>query len=101
MLELDVINRDIEELKRRGNSWSDCEKFALLCIARDNLGGAAEHTQPAPERRAATEGDSEFLRAVKYKPTTAVMGALDEFMDGLKLVNPSMYNALIGKLNEI
>lgn len=46
------------------------------------------------------ENDSEFATIVFGMPTDKVMSVIDELMDTLKVLQPRLYNGVIGKLEK-
>lgn len=120
MLELREIEQEIAELEhKRNHSASDCVCLAALYSIRDHHKDNVDYEparmqipiysqaaysmdeQPVISAKVEISGNSEFLRSVAGKDTTAAWEIMDELMDNLKLVNPRVHDSVIRKIQAL
>lgn len=105
MLDLDVINRDIDELVRRGNSYSDCERLAVLCIVKDHIKPSPTPTQNITQKsvsgNVSLKDTSQFLKAVNGKNPQAVWDVMDELMSVIQTLHPRLYDRVLKEIDNI
>lgn len=96
MINLDIIEREINELEARGETtYSLCERLAWLYVCRD-------HLLPAKKEASTPElYGSEFLVAASAVSYPDLMRILDEHMEALRVVQPRQYEAVLAKIREI
>ena len=92
MLTIDVINDEINNIVQHGNNYTDCERLANLYICKAGLSGSVSAILPT-----VSETSSEFVTAACRSPDC--WAVLDELMEVLKVLNPSLYAGVIDKLN--
>ena len=90
---------------QRNPNASTCIKLAaFLTIQRELYGEEKEAEQsysfaPAPAiGTIVLDSDSEFARMVDGREQDEVMPVLDELMETLSIIQPKLYNAVMGKL---
>ena len=98
MISLDIIEREITELEARDTSYAVCERLSWLYTCRDHLLPQSARDRSETELTKPLSG-SEFLEAASGIPYHALMGALDEYLEAIRLVYPKSYDSLIAKLN--
>lgn len=94
MIDLETIEREINELEARGDTtYSICERLSWLYICRD-------HLRPPDERIMPTQNltGSEFLEACSNVAYPMLMRILDEHMTALKVVQPKEYDSVMAKI---
>lgn len=95
MIDLETIEREINELEMRGRAtYSLCERLSWLYIVRD-------HLMPQAQQERVKLGGSEFLDACDGKPYTQLMRVIDEHMEALRVVQPKVYDATMQKIKEL
>lgn len=94
MVDLETIEREINELEARGDTtYALCERLAWLYVVRDHLRPTAEGSRTTQRM----EG-SEFLEAAGGVPFSQLMMILDEHMEAVKTVQPKAYSEVIAKI---
>lgn len=96
MLNVDEIKMAISELERAESSFPAYAKLAHLYTILD-------HNQPREETeerysRSAASPDSEFLRLAYQLDYDKVLTVMDDLMDTLKAVQPSVYSSVLRQL---
>ena len=104
MIDLETIEREINELEARGDTtYSLCERLAWLYVVRDHLlpPKVAERVpEPAPQELPDLHG-SDFLESVNGVGYEALMGVLDEHMSALQVVQPREYEMVMGRIADL
>ena len=104
MLDERELNAAIAGLESREATFSVCAKLADLYTVRDHIAGQKAQSQPRPEQARAVNGiygGSEFLRIVAGKDSDRAWAVMDELMDALHVVNPRVYDSVMGKLDSL
>ena len=97
MINLDTIEREINELEARGETtYSLCERLAYLYIVRDHLRPVREDTRKTQEL-----SGSEFLELSSGVNYPQLMRILDEHMTAVRIVQPAEYEAVMDKIKAI
>ena len=97
MINLDTIEREINELEARGETtYSLCERLAYLYIVRDHLRPVREDTRKTQEL-----SGSEFLELSSGVNYLQLMRILDEHMTAVRIVQPAEYEAVMDKIKAI
>lgn len=97
MIDLDKIEREIDELEARGDTtYSLCERLSWLYVVRD-------HLRPVREDTRRTQGmvGSEFLEVCSDVPYPQLMRILDEHMEAIWTVYPREYEAVISRIKSL
>lgn len=84
----------------------NCEKLATLYTLKNNLYPEQEQRgysfSPAPQRDVIEEyGDSEFLLMIVGKDSQKIFDLIDELMTTVQMLKPSLYNAVIRRIEEM
>lgn len=95
MINLETIERSIDELEHREASYRTCERLAWLYVVRDHLLPSSRD-----ERTQYLEG-SEFLEACSGISYPALMEVLNEHVQTLAVVQPKAYEALLRKIRAL
>ena len=85
----------ITECENAQPSYQNCEKLATFYTIFDHL---YEDSEQKLETQVEDYGDSEFLKAIKGKPTDEMWLIMDELMDALQITNPRLYESVMRKL---
>lgn len=97
MIDLEKIEREIDELEARGDTtYSLCERLSWLYIVRDHLRPVREDTRLTQQLFG-----SEFLDATSNVPYPMLMSILDEHMEALKVVQPREYESIMNKIRNL
>lgn len=97
MIDLETIEREINELEARGDTtYSICERLSWLYVVRDHLRPVREETRTTQDLRG-----SEFLEAASGVPYPALMRILDEHMSALQVVQPKEYDLVMGRIRQL
>jgi len=101
------IEANITALEQGGTTWRNVEKYALLCIARDNLTDGEAKTaartvlrRPVTAESYATGPQSDFVEAAREADFELLLDVLDEHMDAIHALYPKEYAAVLRKLKE-
>ena len=100
MIDLETIEREIDELEHREASYKLCQRLSWLYSVRDHLYAKIY----PPEGKAALKSSlsgSDFLDAANGKPYEDVMRLVDEHLETLRLVYPKTFSALVEKIREL
>lgn len=95
MLDCSTLDNAIKECKSLPISYQNCEKLAVFLFLKDKL---------YPEEKIITAekfGGSEFLDAVGDKPISKIMPILDELMEVVHDLIPTVYNEVISRIERI
>ena len=99
------LNSAIAECQGRKNpDAKTCIMLAAFYTIRREMFGEEKEVEhysyaPAPDRNIIDfDSDSEFARAVDGKPQDEIMPVLEELMETLKIIQPRLYGAVMGKL---
>ena len=97
MIDLETIEREINELEARGDTtYSICERLSWLYTVRDHLRPTAANAAKTQEL-----SGSEFLDASSGVSYPMLMRVLDEHMEALKVVQPKEYEAVMMKVRRL
>lgn len=102
MIPLDVINGEIASLETKEPTYVIMEKLAWLYIVRDHITLPIESPQEqnvvVTSGIITTDGDSEFMVAIKGKSVDEVLHIVDELMQTVQVLQPKLYDAVLRKL---
>lgn len=108
MLDAREIDSEIAKWEALESSYPNYAKLADLYVIRREM-----QKQDNPESAYSMEysfsgpqplesyGDSEFLQAVAGKDPAAVWEIMDDLMDTLRVVNPRVYDRVMGKIKAL
>lgn len=96
MVSVDEIEREILDLEQRDTAWAVVERLSWLYIVRDHL-RRGDDTAPASTAAVDTDG-SEFKDVCRGIGMSKVMDVIDTHMDAIKIVCPTEYKLVVGKL---
>ena len=85
MLDLNTINREIENIIQHGNNFEDCQKLAILVVCRSAF---------TPQYQSSTD----FAQLISDKTVDCIMPVMDELMETVKVLNPRLYECVMRKL---
>lgn len=95
----------IAECEAEPTTQNKISKLADFYVIYDHLFGNAERNRERPAQRNVeriyTDRSTDFLTLVDGKETDAVMRALAEFVEAVKLLHPKMYERLAQALEEL
>lgn len=104
--ERDILDA-IEEVEKQPDTFAKAAKLATFYSLLDHLyprldGYSADFPQIEPANgKVGDFGDSEFLRMIRGKDISEVMGVLDELMDAVAILMPKLYDGVIRKLRGV
>lgn len=110
MRDIKEIEYWISKLENEESSFQNYSKLADLYAVWDKMLDdsqkepriAAYSESTAPESEVLGQyGDSDFLRAVAGRDSSAAWSVIDELMDTLRVVNPRAYESVMRKLNRL
>lgn len=97
MIDLETIEREINELEARGSTtYALCERLSWLYVVRDHLRPVREETRATQEL-----SGSDFLEACSGVPFQQLMKILDEHMSGIQVVYPREYENVMAKIKAL
>lgn len=101
MLNIDEINKEILMLEtKRDTTYATIERLAPLYIVRNNL--MKNNTEHEPiATNIAESGDSLFMQAISGKDISRILGIMNELVTTLEVINPNLYAAVMGKINDL
>ena len=100
MIDLETIEREIDELEHREASYRLCQRLSWLYSVRDHL---REKIYP-PEGKATLKSSlsgSEFLDAANGKSYEDVMKVVDEHLSTIRLLYPKTYDGIVQRIKEL
>lgn len=100
MIDLETIEREIDELEHREASYKLCQRLSWLYTVRDHLMAKVYPPEVKAVLKSALSG-SDFLDAANGKPYEDVMKVIDEHLETIKLLYPKTYSALVDKIREL
>lgn len=100
MIDLETIEREIDELEHREASYRLCQRLSWLYSVRDHLYAKIYPPEGKTALKSSLSG-SEFLDAANGKPYEDVMRAVDEHLETLRLVYPKTYDGLVQRIREL
>lgn len=99
MIDLETIEREINELEARGDTtYSLCERLSWLYVVRDHL---IRKPEPSEPRITEELSGSEFLELSSGVEWGQLMAVLDEHMEALRVVMPKQYEAVIERIRAL
>lgn len=102
MIDWSEVDREIDRMENGDLTYNSASKLAALYSIRDHKQaepvGYSFAADP-PEVAPAMQG-SEFVEACVGVPIDHVLSVLDEHMEGIKLLYPKEYRAILRKLKE-
>ena len=97
MIDLETIEREINELEARGDTtYAMCERLSWLYVCRDHLRPAREETRATQELVG-----SDFLEACSNVPYPMLMKILDEHMSAIRIVYEREYDNVMAKIRQL
>lgn len=100
MIDLETIEREIDELEHREASYKLCQRLSWLYSVRDHLYAKIYPPEGKAVLKSALSG-SDFLDAANGKPYEDVMGVVNEHLETIKLLYPKTYSSLVDKIREL
>lgn len=100
MIDLETIEREIDELEHREASYRLCQRLSWLYSVRDHLYAKIYPPEGKTALKSSLSG-SDFLDAANGKPYEDVMRLVDEHLETLRLVYPKTFSALVEKIREL
>lgn len=107
MIDAAEIQRTIDELEAKGESWDVCQRLAWLYIVRDHASeteeahGGQSHEADGGAATVPPVGGSEFLDAAAGKDAAALLAVVDGHMTALKGVFPKEYESVMRKVRAL
>ena len=98
MLDMDEINREIDNLEHGKTTYGTIERLALLYAVRDHAQSTTSPVEPLLYSYAENP-PSEFIAAFSGAEMPYALEVLDEHMDGVRILYPKEYAQVIRKLN--
>lgn len=101
-----ITQRDLEEAiaecqgQRNPNANTCIKLAAFLTLQREMYGRpiVEQSFSSPPVETLQSYGDSEFLQAIEGKPVGDVFSVMDELMDTMRVLQPRIYDSVIGKI---
>lgn len=90
---------------QRNPNASTCIKLAAYLTIQRELFGEEKDAEPfpaysfAPADQITANGDSEFCKLVNGRNQSEVIPVIDELMSTLQVIQPRLYDAVIGKIS--
>lgn len=97
MISLESVEQSILELERADTSFTVCDRLATLYIVRDHLRGY----NVSPEAAIASEGASDFEKAINGKSPESVLPILTDLMESIQVLHPRMYEKALEEIREL
>ena len=90
----DELLKAIEEVSKRPDTYTKCQKLATFYILLNSLYPEEDFKNDISTQFQSTipdSGESEFLKRIKGRELNYVFSVFDELMEALKALNPSLY----------
>ena len=90
----DELLKAIEEVSKRPDTYTKCQKLATFYILLNSLYPEEDFKNDINTQFQSTIpnlGESEFLKKIKGRELNYVFSVFDELMEALKALNPSLY----------
>lgn len=100
MIDLETIEREIDDLEHREASYKLCQRLSWLYTVRDHLVAKMYPPDGKTALKSALSG-SEFLDAANGKPYEDVLKVVDEHLETIRMLYPKTYSALVDKIREL
>lgn len=103
MMDLEEIEKAIEEHEQMRTSLQACERLAWLYIVRDHLSNkdnSVKDNSPTSERNIDV-AESEFGKLIRSKSQERVMAVIEELMQTIEVINPRLYAGTIQRIKDI
>lgn len=100
MIDLETIEREIDDLEHREASYRLCQRLSWLYSVRDHLTAKMYPPEGKTALKSSLSG-SEFLDAANGKPYEDVMKVVDEHLETIRLLYPKTYSSLVDKIREL
>lgn len=100
MISLEQLDGEIAALEEKDPTHVIMQKLASLYTVRDHM-VLERNNNPvtvALETVPAMATDTDFAKAVAGKDIKQIMGVIDELMTTLAVINPRLYNSVMGEL---
>ena len=91
MISMEQLDAEIKILEDKEPNYTVMGQLANLYTVRDHMGSP----------QAGLDSDSGFYKLVAGKDLNAVFLILDDVMETLKVLNPSLFDSIIRKFNEL
>ena len=95
MVSIDTIEREILELEQKDTSWVNVEHLAWLYIVKDHL------KAPHSDENTVELIGNEFVQVCSNVPIQSLMSILSEHFEGIKLLYPREYSAIMQKIKAL
>ena len=97
MIDLETIEREINDLEARGDTtYSLCERLSWLYVVRDHLRPVREETRTTQRL-----SGSDFLEAASNVPYPQLMKILDDHMSAIRIVYEKEYDNVMAKIRAL
>lgn len=100
MIDLETIEREIDELEHREASYKLCQRLSWLYSVRDHLTAKMYPPDGNTALKSALSG-SEFLDAANGKPYEDVLRIVDEHLETIKLLYPKTFESVVQRIREL
>ena len=103
MMELEEIEKAIEEHEQMRTSLQVCERLAWLYIVRDHLSNkdkSVKDNSPTSKRNIDV-AESEFGKLIRSKSQERVMAVIEELMQTIEVINPRLYAGTIQRIKDL
>lgn len=100
MIDLETIEREIDDLEHREASYRLCQRLSWLYSVRDHLREKIYPPEGKTVLKSALSG-SEFLDAANGKPYEDVMRIVNEHLETIRLMYPKTFSAILDKIREL
>ena len=98
MISLEQLDGEIAALEEKDPTFVIMQKLAALYTVRDHMVLEKNNPVTVALETVPSFGDSDFARLVAGKEIQTVLSTIDELMTTLAVVNPRLYNSVIGEL---
>ena len=100
MIDLETIEREIDDLELREASYRLCQRLSWLYTVRDHLMAKMYPPEGKAVLKSALSG-SDFLDAANGKPYEDVLKVVDEHLETIKMLYPKTFSALLDKIRQL
>lgn len=100
MIDLETIEREIDNLEHREASYRLCERLSWLYSVRDHLIAKMYPQDENAAIKSALRG-SDFLDAANGKPYEDVLKVVDEHLETIRMLYPKTYESVIDRIRRL
>lgn len=101
MITKNELQKAIKQTEDAPTSFANCEKLAIYYLLYDHLfEEKAVKVEKIPQTTISVVGKSDFLQMINGAESSKVWAVMDELMETLSLLEPTLYKGVMRKLEQ-